>query len=234
MTLTLYGILDPQIAHGRALPLLARAAAEAGATLLQYRAKALETRAMVAEARHIVAALAGTGVPLLINDRVDVALASGAAGVHLGREDMAVEDARRLLPEGAIIGVTIKNRQDIVDLTGKPLDYGCIGGVFATRHKENADAPLGLSGFSALRAAARDAFGPIPVGAIAGIDASNAASVIKAGADGIAVIGALFDGDDVAASARSLLAAIKAASAFSSEVDTGSREENAIKQQDRI
>jgi thiamine-phosphate pyrophosphorylase len=204
LNIRLYGIVDPQIARGRNLAVLARAAADGGATIIQYRAKESDTRAMIREARSIVAALAGTDVPLLINDRVDVALASGAQGVHLGREDMHPADARALLGPKAIIGATVKNRDDLIALRGQPFDYACIGGVFATSHKDNPDAPLGLEGFRALRAEARALLGDLPVGAIAGINSGNAASLINAGADGVAVIGALFGGDDPRAAARAL------------------------------
>jgi len=207
----LYGLADPQIARGRPLADLARAAAQGGATLLQYRAKAATTRAMLAEAAAIHAALAGTGVPLLINDRVDVALAIGAEGVHLGADDMPPAEARRLLGPKAIIGATLKHAGELAALTGAGLDYACIGGVFATAHKDNADPPLGLSGYAALRETARAALGDLPIGAIAGIDAGNAASVVTAGADGIAVIGALFSGDDVAAAAKRLRARVDSA-----------------------
>jgi thiamine-phosphate pyrophosphorylase len=204
----LYGIVDPQIARGRSLAELAKAAARGGATLIQYRAKDATTREMVREAKAIQAALAGTGVSLLINDRIDVALAAGAQGVHLGADDMDLADARRLLGEDAIIGATLKNAGELPYLASARIDYACIGGVFPTAHKDNADAPLGLDGYGALRLQASDALGPLPVGAIAGITAQNAASVMAAGADGIAVIGAMFGGDDVMAATRSLRAAL--------------------------
>lgn len=212
VNIRLYGIIDPQIARGRCLAELARAAADGGATLLQYRAKETDTRAMIAQARAILAALAASGVPLLINDRVDVALASGAQGVHLGRQDMQPADARALLGPRAILGATVKTCDDLVALRGQPIDYACIGGVFATSHKDNPDPPLGLASYRALRAQAREVLGEIPVGAIAGIDAGNAGSLIGAGADGVAVIGALFAGCDPGLAARALLAAMDAAS----------------------
>lgn len=202
LDITLYGIVDPQIARGRSLARLARAAADGATTIIQYRAKEAVTRAMIAEARGIVAALSGTNVPLLINDRVDVALASGAQGVHLGREDMHPADARALLGPQAIIGATVKGRDDLLALRGQPIDYACIGGVFATSHKDNPDPPLGIHGFRALRAEARELLGHIPVGAIAGITVENAGSLMEAGADGVAVIGALFAGEDPCRAAK--------------------------------
>jgi len=202
--LRLYAILDPERTHGRDLAELARAAAAGGATLLQYRDKYADTRDLVARARAIKAALAGTGVPLLVNDRVDVALAAGADGVHVGQNDMHADDARRLLGPQAIIGITLKKPEHVAELAALPVDYGCIGGVFATASKDNPDPPVGLSGLAHLASNARTTRPGLPVGAIAGIDASNAAAVIGAGADGIAVISAIFMAQDVKAATRNL------------------------------
>lgn len=209
-----YGLVDPQIAAGRSLAELARAAADGGATLIQLRAKEQSTREMVREAKAIHAALRGTNVPLLINDRVDVALAAGAEGVHLGADDMELADARRLLGPDAIIGATLKNAGELPYLASAPIEYACIGGVFSTEHKLNADAPLGLAGLTALRREAARVLGPLPVGAIAGINAANAASVIAAGADGVAVIGSLFAVEDAKAAARELRAVVDEALAL--------------------
>lgn len=209
--ISLYGILDSQVAFGRALADMARVAADYGATMLQYRAKDTDTRQMVAEARAIRAALIGTGVPLIINDRVDVALAANAQGVHLGREDMRPDDARALLGPKAIIGATVKSGIDLIALVGHPIDYACIGGVFTTSHKENPEPPVGLAGFASLRAQARAMLGNLPVGAIAGITLGNAGEVIAAGADGIAVIGAMFDGDAIGAQTEALARMVTAA-----------------------
>ncbi|CAN1505333.1 ThiE Thiamine monophosphate synthase [Rhabdaerophilaceae bacterium] len=197
LDISLYGILDPQIARGRRLTDLASLAARGGASILQYRAKRTDTRAMIAEAREIHAALRGTGVPLLINDRVDVALAVGAEGVHLGQQDMHPADARAVLGQGAIIGATVKSLGDLEELAGTPINYACIGGVFATAHKDNPDPPLGIERFRVLRESARRSLGDIPVGAIAGVTADNAASLMEVGADGVAVIGSMFADEDV-------------------------------------
>ncbi len=199
LTITLYGILDAQIAQGRSLAVLARQAAEAGVDILQYRAKEAGTRDMIAEAGAIVATLQGSGVPLVVNDRVDVALASGAQGVHLGRDDMSPLAARQLLGADAIVGATIKNSGDIAALAGQPIDYGCIGGVFATAHKDNPDPPVGVDGFKKLRSEARATLGEVPVGAIAGITPTNAAELFAVGADGVAVMGGIFLARDIKA-----------------------------------
>ena len=207
----LYAIVDPQIARGRSLADLAVAAARAGATIIQYRAKDASTREMIDVTLTILAALAPTGVPLLVNDRVDVALATGAHGVHLGREDMDIASARRLLGPTAVIGATIKSEADILSLVGAGIDYGCIGGVLATSHKWNADPPLGLAGYAALRALARRHLGVCPIGAIAGIDIAHLPALFAAGADGVAVIGAIFNGNNVDANTRDLRMAVDAA-----------------------
>jgi thiamine-phosphate pyrophosphorylase len=195
--ITLYGIVDPARARGRALPELARQAVAGGATLIQYRNKTGTTRAAVEEARAIGAALAGSGVPLIVNDRVDVALAVGAAGVHLGQEDMHPADARRLLGEGATIGFSIKTEEEARRAPLDVVDHVFVGGVFETASKDNP-AAIGVEGWKRLAAIIRQRRPGLPVGAIAGIDQTNAGALIAAGADGVAVISALFMADDVA------------------------------------
>jgi thiamine-phosphate pyrophosphorylase len=175
-----------------------------GATLIQLRDKERETRALVNEARGIKRALAGSRVPLLINDRVDVALASGADGVHLGRDDLDLATARRLLGPRAIIGASSRSRADIEALAFGAIDYVCIGGVFATSSKDNPDKPIGVAGFKELARIVRERAPGLPVGAIAGIDENNAAEVMRAGADGIAVISAVTAAVDPEAAARRL------------------------------
>ncbi len=205
----IYAILDTQVLRGRDPGALAASAARGGAATMQLRAKEMGTRAFVDLARRVHAGLAGTGCPLLINDRIDVALAIGAEGVHIGREDMEPTTARRLLGPGKIIGVTLKNTDDLTTLA-LGVDYGCIGGVYPTRHKANPDAPVGLDGFAVLRrAAAAKAPGTL-VGAIAGITVENAGALHVAGADFLAVVGAIFDADDVEAATRELARAFSA------------------------
>jgi len=203
--LRLYAILDPERTGGRPLDRLADAAAAGGATLLQLRDKNAGTRSFVARARQVKAALAGR-IPLIINDRIDVALAAEADGVHLGRDDMHPADARRLLGPEAIIGVTLKNNADLAVLDPALVDYGCIGGVYATTSKDNPDPPVGLVGLARLRGLA--ARSGLPVGAIAGIDLARTRDCIAAGADGVAIISALYLEPDVAATARAFRRAI--------------------------
>lgn len=206
--LRLNGLVDGDNLGADRLPELAALAARNGATLIQYRDKNAGTRAMVERTRAIHAALAGTGVPLLVNDRIDVALAAGVEGVHIGREDMLPADARRLLGPGKIIGITVKNTSDADIVAAADIDYACIGGVFATLSKNNPDAPVGLSGLSELAARIRAKQPGLPIGAIAGIDLTTAPQAIAAGADGVAVISAIFRAEDVAAATRALRAAV--------------------------
>lgn len=208
----LNAIVDGSLRARGDLAAFAGIAAKNGATIVQYRDKDAGTRVMVETARAIRAAMAGTGVPLVVNDRVDVALAANADGVHLGREDMEPETARRLLGPAAIIGVTVKDAADAEAAIAAPVDYACIGGVFVTLSKHNPDPPLGLDGFVALRRQIAAARPDLPVGAIAGIDAARAETVVRAGASGVAVIAALFHAADVAAATRALRAAVDGAS----------------------
>jgi len=187
--LGLYAIVDPQVSGGHDLVELCRELAAGGVTLVQLRDKLSDTRVMVERARAIKAVLGP--VPLLINDRGDVALAIGADGVHIGWDDMAPADARRLLGPDAIIGLTINSPQR-ADATALDLiDYAGIGGVYGTTSKVTKNTPIGLAGMSrVIEALHRRKPGFLTCG-IAGINAGNAAAVIEAGADGVSVISAL-------------------------------------------
>jgi thiamine-phosphate pyrophosphorylase len=211
--LRLNAIVDPERANGRPLVELARMIVSGGATLIQLRDKHGSTRRVIEEARAIRTALAATGVPLVINDRVDVALAAQADGVHVGQDDMRAEDARRLLGPKAIIGLSIKTVAQANAAPLDQLDYVGVGGVYATASKDNPDPPIGITGLrdivAALRARRRD----LPICGIAGIDASNAAPVIAAGADGVAVISALSMQNDPEGAARQLRAIVDQARA---------------------
>jgi thiamine-phosphate pyrophosphorylase len=203
--LRLYAIVDPERAGGHDLADLARLCAEGGATLVQLRDKVSETRAMVATARAIKKALAPYRVPLVVNDRIDVALATGAEGVHVGQSDMAVEDARQLLGPGAIIGLSIKTVTEAEAAPVDLLDYVGSGGVYVTLSKQQKNAPIGPAGLTRIvDVFRRRATKKLPLCGIAGIDESNAAAVIAAGADGVAVISALSLAPDPTAAARSL------------------------------
>jgi thiamine-phosphate pyrophosphorylase len=209
--LTLYVLVDPARSGGRPLVEVAAAAARGGATLIQLRDKTGGTRALVEEAKGIKRALAETGVPLIVNDRVDVALAAGADGVHLGRDDLDPLAARRLLGPRAIVGATVRSDGDVDVLAPGVIDYVCIGGVFATSSKDNPDPPIGIAGLARLARRVRERAPGIPVGAIAGIDDKNAPDVIRAGVEGIAVVSAVSGAADPEAAARKLRAIVDGA-----------------------
>lgn len=211
LDLRLYVLVDADVAGGRDLAKLASAAVQGGATLIQYRDKSAGTRLLVERTRAIRAALAGTGVPLLVNDRADVALAAGADGAHLGQDDLAPTDARRLLGPAAILGRTVKTAEHALALATEPVDYACIGGVFATGSKHNPDPPVGLDGLARLARLVRTAAPGLPVGAIAGIGPDNARATILAGADGIAVVSAIIAAPDPESATRALRAIVDAA-----------------------
>jgi thiamine-phosphate pyrophosphorylase len=204
-----YAIVDPEVSGGHELPGLCRMLAAGGTTLVQLRDKLSDTRVMIDRARACKAALGK--VPLLINDRVDVALAIGCEGVHIGWDDMTPADARRLLGPDAIIGLTINSpqRADATDLS--LVDYAGIGGVYGTTSKQTKNGPIGVAGLArVIEALHRRKPGFLTCG-IAGINASNAAPVIEAGADGVSVISALSMAKDPKAAAAELLRAVDAA-----------------------
>jgi thiamine-phosphate pyrophosphorylase len=209
LDLSVYAIADPARCRGDLVE-AARRAVAGGATLIQLRDKTSETRDFVARARALVGALRRTGAPVLINDRADVALAAGAAGVHLGQDDLDVRDARRLLGPAAILGVTIRTEREARETPLGPADYAAIGGVFATASKQNETPPLGLDGLAALAAILRARRPGLPLCAIAGITAGNAAEVVGAGVDGVAVISEIFMTDDPAEAACRLAAVVRA------------------------
>lgn len=209
LDLTLYAILDPDLMTGTDPVAAASAAVAGGTTALQYRAKIADTRTQIEHVRALRAALP-SAVPVIVNDRVDVALAAGADGVHLGQTDMAATDARRLLGSDALIGITI-HAGYAVDDAGAP-DYAGLGPVFATSSKDPGDPPLQPAGLAKLAASVRAKLGHQPLCGIAGINLTNAGEVIRTGSvDGIAVIGAVFRKQDVKSAAEELRAVVDAA-----------------------
>jgi thiamine-phosphate pyrophosphorylase len=207
--ISLYGILDPQHCNGRDLAELAAISVRNGVSILQYRDKVNETRFMIEEVRRIGKVINETGVALLVNDRVDVAMAAGADGVHLGQSDMHPADARKLMGENAIIGLSIKTIQDAKSAPVETIDYAFVGGVHATSSKTNPSA-IGIAGWRERATILRTSNAKMPVGAIAGFTDANASEMISAGADGIAVISAIYEAEDVGDASSRLRQAIDA------------------------
>jgi thiamine-phosphate pyrophosphorylase len=202
--LRLNAIVDPERAGGHDLAELARLCAQGGATLIQLRDKHGDTGAMVETARAIKAALLPFGVAFVVNDRVDVALAAGADGVHVGPDDMTVADARRLLGPEAIIGLSIKSVEEAEAAPVELIDYVGSGGVYVTLSKEQKNPPIGPQGLKRIIDVLKRRKQKMPVCGIAGVDATNAGEVIGAGADGVAVISALSLAPDPSAAAQTL------------------------------
>jgi len=197
--LRLHLVTDSALCGTRGIEAVVEAAVRGGATCVQLREKALDTRPFVERARALKALLAPLGVPLLINDRVDVALACGADGVHVGQRDMAPEDVRRLMPPGSIVGLSIESAAQMIAAERAPVDYYGLSPVFDTSTKTDAAPPLGLAGVRRIRAMTMR-----PLVAIGGIGFENAAGVMAAGADGLAVVSLLCKAADPEAVARRL------------------------------
>ncbi len=172
-----------------------------GATLIQLREKVMSPRAFYKDAAEAVAIGRAAGVTVLINDRVDIAIATGADGVHLGQDDMPVDAARRLLGADAILGYSTHSVEQAVAAVKLPVDYIAIGPIFATVTKGDTSPTVGIEGIRAVR----DAIGDFPLVAIGGIDEDRLVSVIQAGADSGAMIGAIVsDGDAIEARMRQI------------------------------
>ncbi|WP_395681828.1 thiamine phosphate synthase [Inquilinus sp.] len=201
--LSVYLVTDTRLSGPRGIAAVAAAAARGGVTIVQLRDPDATTRELIAAAEALQAALAPHGVPLVINDRVDVALAVGADGVHLGDRDMPAATARTLLGPGRIVGVTVHDAAEAGAVDTEIADYAGIGPVFTTTTKAEARPAIGVDGFQALRRLV-----PLPVVGIGGIDAARTAAVIAAGADGVAVVSAICAAPDPEAAARAIAAAV--------------------------
>lgn len=203
---TLYLVTDRELGRGRPTEAIVAAAVAGGVTCVQLRDKHASTRELMRQARTLQAVLKPRGVPLIINDRLDVALAVGAEGVHLGQSDLPLADARRIAGERLRIGVSVESVDDALAAQAGGADYIGVSPVFATATKTDTAAPLGLAGLAAVRRAVR-----LPIVAIGGVRRENAAAVIRGGADGIAVVSAIVAADDPERAARELLAAVREA-----------------------
>lgn len=197
-----YLVTDRGLCRSRSLLDVVMQAVQGGAAYVQLREKDLTTRAFVEEAVSIKKLLVPYRVPLIINDRIDVALASGADGVHIGQEDMPYETARRLMGKTAIIGLSVETWEDVEASRKFDIDYIGVSPVFATPTKTDTKEPWGLDGLRKIRAASRH-----PLVAIGGINAGNARTVIEAGADALAVVSAICAADDPGAAASEILKA---------------------------
>jgi thiamine-phosphate pyrophosphorylase len=201
---SLYLVTDQRLCGEKSLLDVVGLAVRGGVSLVQLREKRLDMRSLVDLARTLKGLLEPLGVPLLINDRVDVALAVGAAGVHLGQADMPAELARQLLGPQAILGLSVENLQHLGEAEGLNVDYYGVSPIFSTPTKPDLETAWGLAGLiAARRATAR------PLVAIGGIGPDNAETVIRAGADGLAVVSAICAAADPLKAADALVQAVR-------------------------
>ncbi len=161
-------------------------AARAGVCLVQLREKTIDTRSFLNKALTLKSILEPFRIPLIINDRVDIALASGANGVHIGQSDMPYKTARRLMGPDSIIGLSVETWEDVITAQDLSVDYIGVSPVFSTPTKTDTKEPWGIAGLERIKAYSRH-----PLVAIGGINLSNTARIIRAGADSIAVVSAI-------------------------------------------
>ena len=202
--LKLYLVTDRPLSLGRDIEEIVREAVEGGVTMVQLREKECPTGEFVALAKRLKALLAPLGVPLIINDRVDVALAVDADGVHIGQSDMPYEVARRLLGKEKIIGLSVENFSDLEVANTLDVDYVGISPVYGTPTKSDTAEPFGLEG---LRRAVEMSVHPTV--AIGGMNAQTIGEVIAAGADGVAVVSAICSAPSPRKATEELLNIIK-------------------------
>jgi thiamine-phosphate pyrophosphorylase len=200
--LSLYVVVGPDATAGRDVTSVALAAVRGGATMVQLRYKA-GTSEIMQSAREVIEVLRPTGVPVIVNDRVDLARALGAQGVHVGQKDASPAEAREVLGEDAIVGLSITDPSQLAAVDPDVVDYLGVGPIFPTPSKPDAAPPLGLDALARIASSIR-----LPVAAIGGITEESAAAVIRAGADGLAVISAICAADDPEKAARALTARI--------------------------
>ena len=204
--LSLYFIADQALAHGRHLETIVNQAILGGVSAIQVRGKELSSRELTELARRIMSVGSKHGIPVIINDRVDVALAVNAQGVHLGQDDIPLLAARKILGTRKIIGISVHTIEEARKAEMGGADYAGVGTVFRTSSKKNIRGLIGIGGLSRLRSAVK-----IPVVAIGGIDAANARRIMETGVDGIAVLSAIMNSGDPKRTCKQITRIIRSA-----------------------
>jgi thiamine-phosphate pyrophosphorylase len=197
--LRLYLVTDRSLCHRDFFEMVEQAVA-GGVTMVQLREKELESADFFRQALKLKKALSGSGIPLIINDRLDIALAAGADGVHLGSGDLPLAAARRIAPPGFIIGASVFSEAEALEAARVGADYLAVSPLFLTPTKSDAQLAAGIAGLKQIRRATA-----LPLVAIGGINRSNVADAIRAGADGVAVVSAIVNAEDPAAAVEELL-----------------------------
>lgn len=188
---SLYLVTDRKLSKGRKISEIVRQAVCGGVSIVQLREKNSDTLDIIREALSIRDILRTAKIPLVINDRIDVALAVEADGIHLGQKDMPLEMARKIVGNQMFIGISVESVNDAIAAEQQGADYVSVSPVFATPTKTDTALPLGIEGVRAVRNAVK-----IPVVAIGGLNADNISEVIRNGADGVAVVSAIISADD--------------------------------------
>jgi len=196
---SLYLVTDSDLSRGRSLLDIVGTAVDGGVTCVQVREKTTSSRAYLERLAPVRGFLRERGVPLFVNDRIDVALAAEADGVHLGQTDIPLLLARRIAGDRLIIGISCETTKDAIAAEQGGADYVSVSPVFGTPTKTDTAPPLGLDGVRGIRRAVR-----LPVVAIGGINGTNAGDIIRAGADGICVVSAIVSAQDPRAAAATL------------------------------
>jgi len=196
---SLYLVTDRGLSRGRTTLQIVAAAVAGGVTCVQLREKTCSTREFIEQARAVQSFLKSRGIPLIINDRIGVALAVKADGVHLGQNDMPIETARDILKDSMFIGISAETLENAVEAEKCGADYIGVGPIFPTNTKADAASPLGPEGFLEIRKAVK-----IPLVAIGGLNQENAGDIVRKGAEGIAVVSAIVSADDPENAAREL------------------------------
>ena len=205
LDLLLYLVLDPDLCGGaEGMVRTARLAAENGATVVQLRAPNWKKRQWLATARELKSVLEPFGVPLIINDHIDIALAVDADGVHVGQDDMPVADVRRLIGPDKWLGLSVTNAVQMAEVPYELVDYLGIGPVYPTGTKSDAAPVVGVSAFAELVAESR-----LPVVGIGGIQVGNFLLLVQAGAKGVAVVSAICGQEDPVRATKVLLERLK-------------------------
>ena len=202
--LSLYLVTDRELSLGRSLEWIVEEAVKGGVTMVQLREKDCSTREFITLAVKLKQTLANYNVPLIINDRLDVALAANANGLHIGQSDMDYATARRLFGYGKIIGLSVESMKQVYEANEMDVDYIGISPVFSTNTKTDTAPPFGLKGIEEVMAVSKH-----PAVAIGGINNTNAASILQAGANGIAVVSAICSANDPQEAARKLKTKLK-------------------------
>jgi len=196
---SLYLVTDRTVVGNRSLIVAVEEALKGGVTVVQYREKHASTRVMLEEALALSRLCRSYNVPFLVNDRIDIALAVDADGVHLGQDDMPPAIARRILGSEKIIGLTVHNEEELVEAESQKVDYLSFAPVFATSTKPDHKTPLGIEGVAQLASKVS-----LPCVAIGGIKEHHVEMLAQTGIDGICVVSAILGSENPEKSARRL------------------------------